>query len=106
VTGGSSSTLAQEMAIARCAGARAVQLGTWQGRRDAPEASAWRGDAPWARGWLIGRRLALEPPPVPIPGLAGGIRPLCASRATLGREPAKQATASAATPTLARRCAT
>jgi hypothetical protein len=30
-------------------------------------------------------------------GLAGGLRPLCASRAKLGREPA--------TPTLARRCA-
>jgi hypothetical protein len=65
--GRSSSTLVQKLAIARCAGARAVQLGTRRGRRDAPEASAWRGDAPWGRGWLIGRRLALEPPPVPIP---------------------------------------
>jgi hypothetical protein len=33
--------------------------------------------------------------------LVGGLRPLCASRAKLGREPAKHATVSAATPTLA-----
>jgi hypothetical protein len=51
----------------RCAGARAVQLGTRWGRRHVPVASAWRGDAPCGRSWLIGRRLGLGPPPVPIP---------------------------------------
>jgi hypothetical protein len=38
------------------------------------------------------------------PSRAASRRALCASRAELGREPAKHATVSAATPALARRC--